>query len=294
MKKYLAVLTFLYVCDLLAVIGLNGKFDWNGINVKTLCPAVKYAKIERTEPRMLKIAVLKVDLTDPALQFQMTPRSAAWGKPMPGFPKLTIRTDRKTCRKFMEEMVSRGNNVVACVNASPWTPWRMPWNHPHADRLGLLIDNGVPVSPPLRKRAFFYIGKDNSYGFGVAEPDMDISPYKHAISGFAHVLKEGKVLKHSNKGLAPRTGYGLSADRKTMYIAVVDGRQPGFSMGTSREETGELLLWLGADEGLNMDGGGSTTLLIRDGNGKITKLNHYINDLERAVGGAICIIYRKN
>ena len=86
----------------------------------------------------------------------------------------------------------------------------------------------------------------------------------------------------------------MSADRKTMYIAVVDGRQPGFSMGTSREETGELLLWLGADEGLNMDGGGSTTLLIRDGNGKITKLNHYINDLERAVGGAICIIYRKN
>ena len=212
---------------------------------------------------------------------------------MPGFEKkLVIRAERKTCRKIMEEWVAKGENMVLTVNGSPWSPWQAPWNHPYADRQGLMIDNGELVSPPQGSRPGLIIGKDGSAYFASFKKDADLSNIQHAISGFTQVLAKGEVVDKKDDRFAPRTGYGLSADRKTLYIFVVDGRQPGFSMGMSTVEVAQMLRYLGSADGLNMDGGGSTTLIIRE-QGKIRKLNHYIGGSERTVGGAMGIIYGK-
>ena len=63
-------------------------------------------------------------------------------------------------------------------------------------------------------------------------------------------------------------------------------------MGCSTYEVGEFLKYFGASEGLNMDGGGSTTLIVRDGK-KLIKLNSHRNGAERSVGGAMGIIIDK-
>ena len=60
-------------------------------------------------------------------------------------------------------------------------------------------------------------------------------------------------------------------------------------MGCSTYETGEFLQYFGSSEGLNMDGGGSTTLLVRDGK-NILKLNSHRSGSERSVGGAMGIL----
>lgn len=64
--------------------------------------------------------------------------------------------------------------------------------------------------------------------------------------------------------LAPRTALGLSRDRRTAWIVVVDGRQPGYSLGVGLAELADLFSALGAVDALNLDGGGSTTL-VRQG-----------------------------
>lgn len=60
----------------------------------------------------------------------------------------------------------------------------------------------------------------------------------------------------------PRTAVGWTHDG-TLILAVVDGRQPGYSDGMSLDELAELMLGFGAVEALNLDGGGSTTLVVR-------------------------------
>ena len=292
MKKFVLFFAVLVSAELFAAMGLKGKFDWSADGVKQLVPAVRYVKLECQSPRIMKIVAVRVDLTDKKLRFQMTPRAKDWGKPMPGFEKrYVIRTERKTCRRFLEEYVAKGENMVLCVNGTPWSPWQDPWNHPYADNQGLLIDNGVLVSPS-RNRPGLIIKKDGSADFATLKKNADISHIRHAISGFSTVLAKGVVVDKRDTRYAPRTGYGLSADRKTLYILVVDGRQPLYSMGMSTQELGEFLLYLGASDGLNMDGGGSTTLIIRDEKG-VQKLNHYIGGRERTIGGSMGLIYDK-
>jgi hypothetical protein len=58
----------------------------------------------------------------------------------------------------------------------------------------------------------------------------------------------------------PRTIVGWN--REESLLVAVDGRQPGYSVGLTLREAAELLARLGATEGINLDGGGSTTLAI--------------------------------
>jgi hypothetical protein len=59
----------------------------------------------------------------------------------------------------------------------------------------------------------------------------------------------------------PRTGIGFSSDSTRVYLVTVDGRQSG-SVGMSLPEFAALMISLGVAEGLNMDGGGSTTMVL--------------------------------
>jgi hypothetical protein len=62
----------------------------------------------------------------------------------------------------------------------------------------------------------------------------------------------------------PRTAVGLDAARKKAWLVVVDGRQPGLSEGASLVELSRLLRDLGAVDAINLDGGGSATLVVAD------------------------------
>src|SRR5204862_995320 len=71
----------------------------------------------------------------------------------------------------------------------------------------------------------------------------------------------------------PRTVYGLSQNKQYLYAVTIDGRQPGYSDGANDYESAAWLLLLGAYDGINVDGGGSTTLVIEDSTGAPIRLN---------------------
>lgn len=60
----------------------------------------------------------------------------------------------------------------------------------------------------------------------------------------------------------PRTMVGITATGEVLLVAV-DGRQPGRSGGLALAEAASVLAGLGATEGINLDGGGSTTFVVR-------------------------------
>jgi exopolysaccharide biosynthesis protein len=61
----------------------------------------------------------------------------------------------------------------------------------------------------------------------------------------------------------PRTALARLGSGKILFLTV-DGRQPGVSVGMSLQRLAELLREFDAVEAINLDGGGSTTMVVQD------------------------------
>lgn len=61
----------------------------------------------------------------------------------------------------------------------------------------------------------------------------------------------------------PRTGVGYNQDGTVLYLITVDGRQVGLSAGMNLTEFANLMLRHGIYQGVNLDGGGSTAMVVR-------------------------------
>lgn len=237
------------------------------------CP--QYAAFDPAAPRSVAVCFARVDLDRPGVRFEATPRAAGWGQPMPPdgdttFPDHVIRTALQTAPDFAAAERAAGVPVVLAVNASPWAPFVPGKSFAHADRLGLVVDDGVVVCPPAAGRPALVIGHDGRATLRVVAPDEDLSTIETAVSGFSFCLVDGAP-SPPDTVLHPRTGFGLSADGRWLFILVADGRQAA-SQGLTVREVGELLRDLGADDGVNMDGGGSTTLVAQGQGGAELRL----------------------
>ena len=104
------------------------------------------------------------------------------------------------------------------------------------------------------------------------------------------LVRNGRVLGGNVDGTTPfhrrnpRTAVGATADGR-LLIVTVDGRQPGHSVGMSLRELAELFVRLGARSAINLDGGGSTTMVI-DG----TVVNRVSDPQERRVPTALLVL----
>jgi exopolysaccharide biosynthesis protein len=92
----------------------------------------------------------------------------------------------------------------------------------------------------------------------------------------------------------PRSAMGVTADRRRAWIVVVDGRQKGYSDGATLDELTDIFVSLGAAEALNLDGGGSSTLVVEDEAGAAVILNRPIHTgvpgRERPVANQILLV----
>lgn len=86
----------------------------------------------------------------------------------------------------------------------------------------------------------------------------------------------------------PRTAIAKLRDGRILLV-VVDGRQPNYSTGMSLPTLAELLLEFGAVEAINLDGGGSSAMVLEG------KLVNKPSDAagERPVGDALMVVERK-
>lgn len=107
-----------------------------------------------------------------------------------------------------------------------------------------------------------------------------------AISGWPVIVRNGKnIRRFIDEPRHPRTAIGYND--KEVIIVTVDGRRASWSRGMTLYELGDLMEQTGCEEALNLDGGGSTTMWIRD------KIKNKPSDgKERAVANAF-VIYSK-
>jgi exopolysaccharide biosynthesis protein len=91
---------------------------------------------------------------------------------------------------------------------------------------------------------------------------------------------------------------GVGANGRRVLIAVIDGRQAGYSAGMSLRETATLLRDLGARDAINLDGGGSSAMVVWDSRAErqqlrvVNKPSDAIG--ERPVANALAIVHGCN
>jgi hypothetical protein len=94
-------------------------------------------------------------------------------------------------------------------------------------------------------------------------------------------------------GRHPRTAVGIADRGRRLLLVVVDGRQAPYSDGMTLRELGNLMMALGAPEALNLDGGGSSAMVIAEpSEGGAMRVVNRPSDAtgERAVGNALAIV----
>lgn len=102
---------------------------------------------------------------------------------------------------------------------------------------------------------------------GPVSGDLRWAGVRHVIGGGPRLLAAGQFA--GGEGFRPsfsdrrhpRTAIGVLADGRVLLVTV-GGRQPYHSLGMTLVELAMLLLQLGVTDALNLDGGGSTTLVV--------------------------------
>lgn len=84
----------------------------------------------------------------------------------------------------------------------------------------------------------------------------------------------------------PRTAVGYDPERRRLWLVVVDGRQPPHSAGMTLPELAALFEALGASEAVNLDGGGSSSLVV---GGRVRNRPSDAQG-ERAVANALALV----
>jgi hypothetical protein len=128
--------------------------------------------------------------------------------------------------------------------------------------------------------------------------DGQRTPIRTIVGGWPRIVTDGRsvaALADSAERTAasfsaarhPRSAVGIDRERRRLILAVVDGRRP-WSVGMTLVELATVLIELGAHQALNLDGGGSTTLVV--GNRIVNVPSDAAG--ERAVGNALLVFGR--
>lgn len=241
-----------------------------------LSPGVTYLRKDLTSPRNIVVHVLAIDLQTQKLEFLVTPSA-----------NNTDVLCTRTTSQFLDEF-----KLHAAINGGYYS-----YLDASNDPAALCPNGGDPVrisdyaasrgkvySPKKTAQPVVHIGKKNQVTFN-KEPGQVFN----AIAGDRLVVSDGKVVKNlAAQDPNPRTAVGLNRNGRWLTLMVVDGRQTGYSEGVTFPELAELLISYGVHTGANMDGGGSSTMIIRAADGKARILNSPIDmnqpGKERSVG----------
>ncbi|MFJ5772853.1 phosphodiester glycosidase family protein [Streptomyces sp. NPDC093094] len=159
---------------------------------------------------------------------------------------------------------SRGGSVPAQGSLLQGTGTEAAWLRAHAPVGARLMTRGMVVKTDTDTRVA--LSSDSSVVGGgpllLHDGAVALDPVRDGWSP-EDVQGSDRALLYNNWYLqrAPRTAAGVTADGRIVLVTA-DGRRPGHSAGLTVEETAAVLRSLGAVEAVNLDGGGSTAMVV--------------------------------
>ncbi len=189
-----------------------------------------------------------------------------------------------------------GGGVLAAVNGDFFTPEGRPVGPEVAG--GRLLRSRArpafswrPAEDPWIGTS--QVGEGGSLGAGFwIFGDEDLPA--QVVGGFPELLDRGRAVTElaldPTQSFAsfrhPRTAVGYDPGTDRLWLMVIDGRQGAYSSGMTLVELTDALAAVGATEALNLDGGGSSVMVVGG-----RALSHPSDeDGERAVRNALAVV----
>jgi len=182
-------------------------------------PPVELTSYIFEAPRPIRAWTVQIDLTSPDIEFAATCGS----DDLEG----RLETRCATTQQFAED-----NNVQVAVNAAPFAPLRDKPGE-GMDVVGLGVCNGHMYSEPNDQYGALVVTRDGRVDIW-APPygDRPLDDVEEAVGGFHILVAQGKnvaaraaaTTTANFADVNPRTAAGLSPDRHTLWLIVVDGR----------------------------------------------------------------------
>ncbi|WP_156936102.1 phosphodiester glycosidase family protein [Anoxybacteroides tepidamans] len=114
---------------------------------------------------------------------------------------------------------------------------------------------------------------------------------EEAIGGRYRLVAGGVAQSFNIAGVHPRTAIGIDKNGN-VFTVVVDGRNPSHSNGVTLNELAKLMKDFGAVDAMTFDGGGSSTFVVRQPNGKLAVINKPSDGTARPVANSLLVVYR--
>jgi exopolysaccharide biosynthesis protein len=160
---------------------------------------------------------------------------------------------------------ARGRGAVAAINGDYFDIALEPF--------GLAMGDGAVWArgrEQARRQEVVGVGPHRVRIFPRVEPLREPKRWMTgAVSGWPMVVEDCAPVAalpgsdHFTRAPHPRTAVGLSRDRRELLLVVADGRREGVP-GLTLPELAALMVEVGACTALNLDGGGSSALWLRD------------------------------
>jgi hypothetical protein len=232
-------------------------------------PGVSIRKVERRDLVPLVVHVVAIDLAK-----------------APGVLKVVAERGPDGLVTATVSRLAALNGLFLAVNASFFQlpAGKYPAAGERADAVGGLLLDGESVAPKgpglgLINAGLCMDGRNvrvekgfacKGARYGLASGPLLLWHGEAVDTAFAD--KIFKSLRH------PRTAVGVDSTRQKVWFLVADGRQPGVSEGATLDELKQMLKGEGATDALNLDGGGSSTLVKRQPDGSYKVLNIPIHE----------------
>jgi hypothetical protein len=255
-----------------------------------LFQGVSYERQVIKSPRPMVVHVVTVDLKANGVRLLVTP-----GKPNAEEP-----LQARTTSGFLQEF-----GVQVAVNGDGFTPWysNSLFNYyPHVGEpvtpVGFAASQGKVYSQGTGAEPVLYISRTNRASF-----NNPIGAVYNAIAGNIMLVAGGRIQSELIQSVSgdvpqPRTALALDKSGRRLMLIVVDGRQPSYSQGATLEDLAGIITDHGGFFGMNLDGGGSSTLVMEGKSGRPRLLNSPIDNQipgrERPVGNHLGIFAQAN
>ena len=201
-------------------------------------------------------------------------------------PSLAVVATAAAERGLTVSEFAQGRGAAVAINGDYFDP--------ALDPVGLAMGDGqvwAPADERVRRQEVLGVGPDRVRIFARDRPLRAPKRWMTgAVAGWPMVVEDCRPVAalpgsdHFTHAPHPRTAVGLSRDRRTLLLAVADGRREGVP-GLTLPELAALLVEAGACTALNLDGGGSSALWLRD-----RIVNRPSDGVERKVANHLAVI----
>jgi exopolysaccharide biosynthesis protein len=161
--------------------------------------------------------------------------------------------------------------------------------------VGMAMSDGVLWHRPRTPRPYLEITRSNVARLETGAEPIDAAA-REMVGGSQIVVRDGHAITFTNAFATlrhPRTAAGIDASGTELTLLVVDGRQPELSIGMTLAELSEEMIREGCAAAINLDGGGSTTLVYRDAkNKKVEVVNSPSDTKERSVADVLGVMVK--